>query len=90
MKNQLKKLAPFALVGVLSGATTFGAIHYFDKNQDNTDYSYFSTSKKDSQFAGINAVAMSDDFVKASKTTVPAVVTIRNYQNRVGSSNRSI
>jgi Do/DeqQ family serine protease len=81
MKNQLKKLMPFALVGVISGATTFGAINYFDKTQNNTDFSYFSTSRKDGQFAGINAAALGDDFVKASKTTVPAVVTIKNYQS---------
>ena len=35
MKNQLKKLAPFALVGILSGATTFGAINYFNEEQNN-------------------------------------------------------
>lgn len=29
MKNTLKKLIPYALVGVISGATTFGAINYF-------------------------------------------------------------
>ncbi|MDO4763410.1 MAG: trypsin-like peptidase domain-containing protein [Flavobacteriaceae bacterium] len=90
MKNKIKKLAPLALVGVISGATTFGAVQYFNDNQNNTDFSYFSTSKKDAQFAGINAAAMGDDFVKASKTTVPAVVTIRNYQNRAGAGGRSM
>lgn len=90
MKNQLKKIVPFAVVGVLSGATTFGTIRYFDKDKNNTeDYSYFSTSKKDSQFVGVNTAITSNDFVKASKTTVPAVVTIRNYKNRVGSGGRS-
>ena len=81
MKKQLKKLAPFAIVGVISGATTFGAINYFKTEQDNTDFSYFSSARNDGKFAGINAAGISDDFVKASKTTVPAVVTIRNYQN---------
>ena len=90
MKNQLKKIVPFAVVGIISGATTFGAINFFDTNQNNTDYSYFSTSKKDGQFAGVNATAMNDDFVKASKTTVPAVVTIRNYQSKTGMSNRAM
>ena len=90
MKNQLKKIVPFAVVGVISGATTFGAINFFDTNQNNTDYSYFSTSKKDGQFAGVNATAMNDDFVKASKTTVPAVVTIRNYQSKTGMSSRAM
>lgn len=90
MKNQLKKLAPFAVVGILSGATTFGAVRYFNGNTENTDFSYFSSSRKDGQFAGINAGAIGDDFVKASKTTVPAVVTIRNYQNRTSSSSRSM
>ena len=81
MKKQLKKLAPFAIVGVISGATTFGAINYFKTEQDNTDFSYFSSARNDGKFAGINSAGISDDFVKASKTTVPAVVTIRNYQN---------
>lgn len=80
MKNQLKKLMPFALVGVISGATTFGAINYFDQSTDNRDLSFFTTSKKDTHFAGMNAVTLQDDFVKVSKSTVPAVVTIKNYQ----------
>ena len=54
MKNQLKKLAPFALVGILSGATTFGAINYFNEEQNNTDFSYFSTSGKNAIPAGLN------------------------------------
>ncbi len=82
MKNTLKKLLPFAFVGVISGATTFGAIHFFDQNASTEDYSYFTTAKSDVQFAGFNQGAIGDDFVKASKTTVPAVVTIKNYQNR--------
>lgn len=86
MKNSLKKLMPFALVGILSGATTFGAIHYFENNGENSDYSYFHTSKNDARFAGLNTVSVGDDFVKAAKTTVPAVVSIKNYQDRA--SNR--
>ena len=88
MKNQLKKLAPFALVGILSGATTFGAINYFNEEQNNTDFSYFTTSGKNSIPAGLNG-SSSDNFVKASKTTVPAVVTIRNYQNNTPSSGKT-
>jgi hypothetical protein len=33
----------------------------------------------------MNTVAVGDDFVKAAKTTVPAVVTIKNYQSRTSS-----
>lgn len=88
MKSTLKKLLPFAFVGIVSGATTFGAIHYFDKNNDNSDYSYFKSSKNAS-FAGMNTAGVGDDFVKASKMTVPAVVTIKNYQNRASSSGRA-
>jgi hypothetical protein len=36
-------------------------------------------------FAGMNSAAVGDDFVKAAKTTVPAVVTIKNYQSRTSS-----
>jgi len=36
----------------------------------------------------MNTAAVGDDFVKAAKTTVPAVVTIKNYQSRT-SSNRA-
>ena len=81
MKNTLKKLMPFAFVGIVSGATTFGAIHYFDKGTDNGDFSYFHQAKDNVQFAGMNTAAVGDDFVKAAKTTVPAVVTIKNYAN---------
>ena len=31
MKNSLKQLLPFAVVGILSGATTFGAIIFQNK-----------------------------------------------------------
>lgn len=86
MKNSLKKLLPFAVVGILSGATTFGAIHYFDKENNNSDFSYFHEANPNAQFAGINMAGTGDDFVKAAKTTVPAVVTIKNYQTRT--SNR--
>ncbi|WP_370897511.1 Do family serine endopeptidase [Chryseobacterium gossypii] len=86
MKSTLKKLLPFAVVGVISGATTVGALQYFDHNSVNSDQSYFTKSSNVS-FAGMNSAAIGDDFVKAAKTTVPAVVTIKNYQTR--SSNRA-
>lgn len=87
MKHTLKKLLPFAVVGIMSGATTFGAINYFDNNNNTEDLSYFSPKNENAKFAGINTAGVGDDFVKASKMTVPAVVTIKNYQSR--SSNRA-
>lgn len=88
MKNTLKKILPLALVGMLSGATTYGAIQYFDKDTNiTTDHSYFNTSNKDVSFTGLNATATQDNFVKAAKTTVPAVVTIKNYSSR---NNRNV
>lgn len=86
MKNSLKKLLPFAVVGILSGATTFGAIHYFENQENSSDFSYFHDANSNVHFAGLNSAAVGDDFVKAAKTTVPTVVTIKNYQNRA--SNR--
>ncbi len=86
MKNSLKKLLPFAVVGIFSGATTFGAIQFFEKQDNNSDFSYFHEAKNNVQFAGLNTAGVGDDFVKAAKTTVPAVVTIKNYQSRA--SNR--
>lgn len=82
MKNTIKKLMPFAVVGVMSGATTFGAIHYFSPKNSSEDFSYFTNSSNNSKFAGINSGAVGDDFVKASKMTVPAVVSIKNYSNK--------
>ena len=82
MKNNLKKWIPYAFVGIISGATTFGAINLLDKKQNGEDSSYFTTAKSDVQFAGFNQSAIGDDFVQAAKTTVPAVVTIKNYQTR--------
>ena len=81
--DSLKKLLPLAVVGVLSGATTFGAIKYFDTSGGNNgDFSYFHEAKNNAQFAGIGA-ANGEDFVKAAKVTVPAVVSIKNYQNKL-------
>ena len=51
MKNSIKKLLPFAVVGILSGATTFGAIKIFDKEDNNSDFSYFHEARNDVQFA---------------------------------------
>lgn len=82
MKNTLKKLMPLAVVGVLSGATTFGAIKYFSPHNEAGDFSYFTKSSPNGNFVGMNTAAVGDDFVKASKMTVPAVVTIKNYSDR--------
>jgi serine protease Do len=82
MKSTLKKLLPFAVVGVMSGATTVGALQYFNHDSGNGDQSYFTKSASNVSFAGMNSGAVGDDFVKAAKTTVPAVVTIKNYQSR--------
>jgi serine protease Do len=84
MKSTLKKLLPFAVVGVMSGATTVGALQYFNHESNNGDQSYF-TKASNVSFAGMNSAAVGDDFVKAAKTTVPAVVTIKNYQSRTTS-----
>jgi Do/DeqQ family serine protease len=84
MKSTLKKLLPFAVVGIMSGATTVGAIQYFGHGANNGDQSYF-TSAANTSFVGMNTGSTGDDFVKAAKTTVPAVVTIKNYQTRTSS-----
>lgn len=85
MKSTLKKLLPFAVVGVISGATTVGTLQYFNHDANSTDQSYFTKSATNVNFAGMNSSAVGDDFVKAAKTTVPAVVTIKNYQSRTTS-----
>ncbi|SEW40166.1 Do/DeqQ family serine protease [Chryseobacterium wanjuense] len=87
MKSTLKKLLPFAVVGVISGATTVGTLQYFGHDSNSGDQSYFTKSASNVTFAGMNSAAVGDDFVKAAKTTVPAVVTIKNYQSR--STNRA-
>ncbi|MFL9834818.1 trypsin-like peptidase domain-containing protein [Chryseobacterium terrae] len=84
MKSTFKKLLPFAVVGVLSGATTVGVQQYLSHDSNNGDQSYF-TKSNNASFVGMNTATVGDDFVKASKTTVPAVVTIKNYQNRASS-----
>ncbi len=81
MKNTFKKLLPFAFVGILSSATTVGALKYMDNGANTEDYSYFAPSKNAS-FANLSAAAVGDDFTKASRIAVPAVVTIKNYQSR--------
>ena len=84
MKSTFKKLLPFAVVGVLSGATTVGVQQYLSHDSNNSDQSYF-TKSTNASFVGMNTATVGDDFVKASKMTVPAVVTIKNYQNRASS-----
>jgi len=84
MKSTFKKLLPFAVVGVISGATTVGVQQYIGQDSNTVDQSYF-TSSKNASFVGMNTATVGDDFVKAAKTTVPAVVTIKNYQTRSSS-----
>jgi len=83
----MKKLIPYALVGVFSGATTFGAINYFGLQNNNSELSYFAPKNTDAKFASFNSAGVGEDFVKVSKMTVPAVVSIKNFSNR--KSNRS-
>lgn len=88
MSNILKKLIPYAFVGVVSGATTFGAINYFNHGNSDAQFSYFAPkNSSDAKFASFNMTGVGDDFVKAAKMTVPAVVSIKNYSNRT--NNRS-
>ena len=87
MTNTMKKLIPYALVGVFSGATTFGAINYFGLQNNNSELSYFAPKNTDAKFASFNSAGVGEDFVKVSKMTVPAVVSIKNFSNR--KSNRS-
>jgi len=84
MKSTFKKLLPYAVVGVLSGATTVGVQQYLGSDSNSSDQSYF-TKSTNASFVGMNSAAVGDDFVKAAKTTVPAVVTIKNYQSRATS-----
>ena len=84
MNKTVKSILSYAVVGVVSGATTFGAIKAFDNGNSDNDYSYFAPKDNSgAQFVGMNSAAVADDFVKAAKTTVPAVVTIKNYKSRV-------
>ncbi|MGA9212519.1 trypsin-like peptidase domain-containing protein [Kaistella sp.] len=87
MRNSLKKLIPYAVVGVMSGATTFGAFSYFNVKNHNSDFNYFAPKNGDAKYASFNTAGFGDDFVKAAKMTVPAVVSIKNFSNRKARSN---
>src|SRR5690606_6042905 len=75
-------LIPYAFVGVVSGATTFGAINYFNVHQTDSQFSYFEPKNSDAKYASFNTAGIGEDFVKTSKSTVPAVVSIKNYADR--------
>ena len=79
MRNTFKKLIPYAVVGVMSGATTFGAINYFNVKNPDSDFNYFAPKNSDAKYASFNMSGVGDDFVKAAKMTVPAVVSIKNF-----------
>jgi len=82
MKNTFKKMVPYAVVGVMSGATTFGAIHYYGEKAQDSEFSYFAPKNTDAKYASFNMTGVGDDFVQAAKLTVPAVVSITNFSNR--------
>ena len=79
MRNTFKKLIPYAVVGVMSGATTFGAINYFNVKNPDSDFNYFAPKNTDAKYASFNMSGVGDDFVKAAKMTVSAVVSIKNF-----------
>ncbi|QOW10809.1 PDZ domain-containing protein [Kaistella flava (ex Peng et al. 2021)] len=82
MRNTLKKLIPYAVVGVMSGATTVGAFTYFNVKNHDSDFNYFAPKNSDAKYASFNMAGTGDDFVKAAKMTVPAVVSIKNFSNK--------
>lgn len=82
MRNTLKKLIPYTVVGVMSGATTFGAISYYNVNNKDSDFNYFAPKNNDAKYASFNMSGVGDDFVKAAKMTVPAVVSIKNFSSK--------
>lgn len=88
MTNTLKKLIPYAVVGVMSGATTFGAFSYFGLKNSDSEFSYFAPKNTDAKYASFNMAGVGDDFVRAAKMTVPAVVSVKNFstQRRGGNS----
>jgi len=82
MNDKMKKALPYLFMGIVSSATTLGAYKLLDNgtNNNDADYSFFAPKKGTTSFVGMNTAATSDDFVRAAKTTVPAVVTIKNYK----------
>ncbi len=87
MRNTLKKLIPYAVVGVMSGATTVGALSYFDVKNPSADLNYFAPKNTDAKYASFNMSGVGDDFVKAAKMTVPAVVSITNFSAKKSRGN---
>ena len=88
MKNTLKKLIPYAVVGVMSGATTFAGFSYFNVKNSDSDFSYFAPKNSDAKYASFNMAGVGDDFVKAAKMTVPAVVSIKNFSLSKGKTSQ--
>ena len=88
MKNTLKKLIPYAVVGVMSGATTFVGFSYFNVKNSDSDFSYFAPKNSDAKYASFNMAGVGDDFVKAAKMTVPAVVSIKNFSSSKGKTSQ--
>jgi len=83
----LKRFMPLITVGVLSAATTVGAFQFIqNRNNNNTDLNYFHSPNQEAQFASLNANKPANDFAEIAKNSVPAVVAVKNYQNRVQSS----
>lgn len=80
---KLKKLMPIVAVGVISAATTVGALQLVQNNTSSsvTDSGYFQSANDNAHFASMNARALSNDFAEAAKKAVPAVVAVKNYQN---------
>jgi serine protease len=82
MNDKMKKALQYLFMGIVSSATTLGAYKLLDNgtNNNDADYSFFAPKKGTTSFVGMNTAATSDDFVRAAKMTVPAVVTIKNYK----------
>lgn len=82
--KRIKKFLPLVAVGVLSAVTTIGGVKYFqDSDTKNQDANYFQSAKDNARFASVGSTTVGNEFVKASKEAVPAVVTIMKYDRNV-------
>lgn len=82
MKSFSKKLLLLAVSGIFSCATSITLLSYTDDNYSQKQYDTTIPLSGTPSFMSMNGMRPENTFVRAATNVLPAVVTIRNYQDR--------
>ncbi|MCB9202315.1 MAG: Do family serine endopeptidase [Flavobacteriales bacterium] len=83
----IKKITPYLIVGVVSALVTIFVFEHYNKKEQQGEYFQWSKNENNSNqkatYSFANNPSSAPDFVDAAEKSVNAVVSIKNYGNKV-------